>query len=150
MATRFKDGRDVFFERRFGLFIHWGLYAIPAWHEQILWRGGMKRKEYERFINEFNPTKFDPDMWLDLAEQAGMQYICFTAKHHDGFCMWNTKHTRYNIMNTPYGRDVLGTLADACGRRNFPLGIYYSCPDWHHLHYPNQGRHHEMKVRLFC
>ena len=144
MIRRFNDARDVFFERRFGLFVHWGLYSIPAWHEQILWRGNMKRKDYEKLIHQFNPEKFNPDEWLDIAEQAGMQYICFTTKHHDGFCMWNTRYTDYNVMNTPYGKDILGMLAEACHRRNFPLSLYYSCPDWHHPNYPNQGRHHEM------
>ncbi|TVY10055.1 alpha-L-fucosidase [Paenibacillus cremeus] len=144
MIPRFKDARDVFFERRFGLFVHWGLYAIPAWHEQILWRGKTKRKDYEQLIHQFNPEQFDPDEWLDMAEQAGMQYICFTTKHHDGFCMWNTKYTDYNVMNSAYGKDILGMLAEACARRNFPLSLYYSCPDWHHPNYPNQGRHHEM------
>ncbi|RAV05468.1 alpha-L-fucosidase [Paenibacillus sp. YN15] len=141
---RFKDARDVFFERRLGLFIHWGLYAIPGWHEQILWRGGVKRSDYELLAHQFNPERFDPDAWLDLAQEAGMQYLCFTTKHHDGFCMWNTRQTAYNVMNTPYGRDVLKELAEACRRRSFPLSLYYSCPDWHHPHYPNQGRHHEM------
>ncbi|WP_028549735.1 alpha-L-fucosidase [Paenibacillus sp. UNC451MF] len=144
MIPKFHDARDVFFERRFGLFVHWGLYAVPAWHEQILWRGKMKRKEYEQLIHQFNPTEFDPDAWLDLVEEAGMQYVCFTTKHHDGFCMWDTAQTEYNIMNTPYGKDILGMLAEACHRRNIPLSLYYSCPDWHHPNYPNQGRHHEM------
>jgi alpha-L-fucosidase len=141
---RFRDARDVFFNRRFGLFIHWGLYSIPAWHEQILWRGDMKRKNYEQLIHEFNPVQFDPDAWIDIALEAGMQYICFTTKHHDGFCMWNTAHTEYNVMNTPYGKDILKELSEACARRNVPLSLYYSCPDWHHPSYPNQGRHHEM------
>ncbi len=141
---RFYDERDVFFERRFGLFVHWGLYAIPAWHEQILWRGKMPRKQYEQYVHQFNPVAFDPDAWLDLAQEAGMQYICFTTKHHDGFCLWDTCHTQYNVMNTPYGKDVLGMLAEACSRRGFPLSLYYSCPDWHHPNYPNKGRHHEM------
>lgn len=144
MIPRFKDARDVFFERRFGLFVHWGLYAIPAWHEQILWRGEMKRKDYEQLIHRFNPVSFDPDAWLDMAEQTGMQYICFTTKHHDGFCMWDTQYTEYNVMNSAYGKDILGMLAEACRRRNFPLSLYYSCPDWHHPNYPNLGRHHEM------
>ncbi|MFE5319474.1 alpha-L-fucosidase [Paenibacillus sp. NPDC056579] len=144
MIPKFNDARDVFFERRFGMFVHWGLYAIPGWHEQLLWRGSVKRKEYEQLIHQFNPIDFDPDAWLDLAEEAGMQYICFTTKHHDGFCMWDTSHTDYNVMNTPYGKDILGMLAEACHRRNFPLSLYYSCPDWHHPNYPNQGRHHEM------
>jgi alpha-L-fucosidase len=144
MIPKFQDARDVFFERRFGMFIHWGLYAIPAWHEQILWRGTMHRKDYEKLIQQFNPIKFNPEAWLDLAEEAGMQYICFTTKHHDGFCMWNTRYTDYNVMNSPYGKDILGQLAEACRKRNFPLSLYYSCPDWHHPNYPNQGRHHEM------
>lgn len=144
MIPKFNDKRDVFFERRFGMFIHWGLYAIPAWQEQILWRTKMKRKDYEQLIHQFNPTKFNPYEWLDLVEEAGMQYICFTAKHHDGFCMWDSKFTDYNVMNTPYGKDILGMLADACHKRNIPLSIYYSCPDWHHPNYPNSGRHHEM------
>ncbi|MFC0334876.1 alpha-L-fucosidase [Paenibacillus sepulcri] len=143
---RFGDDRDVFFERRFGMFIHWGLYAIPAWHEQILWRGKgmMTRKEYEQLIHQFNPEEFDPDAWIDMAQAAGMQYMCITTKHHDGFCLWDTKYTDYNIMNSPYGKDILGMLAEACARRNFPLSLYYSCPDWHHPNYPNLGRHHEM------
>jgi alpha-L-fucosidase len=141
---RFNDGRDVFFQRRFGMFVHWGLYAIPAWHEQILWRGDMKRKDYEKLVQSFNPTAFDPEAWLDLAQEAGMQYLCFTTKHHDGFCMWDTKQTDYNIMRTPYGKDILGLLAAACAKRNFPLSLYYSLPDWHHKNYPNKGRHHEM------
>lgn len=144
MIRRFEDGRDRFFEKRFGMFIHWGLYSIPAWHEQIIWRSRMPRRDYEKLASQFNPEKFDPDAWLDLAEKAGMEYICFTTKHHDGFCMWDTQHTKYNITNTPYGRDILGILAEACKRRGILLSLYYSLPDWHHPNYPNQGRHHEM------
>jgi alpha-L-fucosidase len=141
---RFHDRRDWFLQKRFGLFIHWGLYAIPAWQEQVLWRGRMPRKDYEPLIHEFNPVLFNPNEWLDLAEEAGMEYICFTAKHHDGFCMYDTKYTDYNVMNSPYGRDVFGMLAEACRRRGMVMGAYYSIPDWHHPNYPNQGRHHEM------
>ncbi|HHW09116.1 MAG TPA: glycoside hydrolase [Firmicutes bacterium] len=144
MHKRFNDARDWFFEKRFGLFVHWGLYAIPAWHEQILWRTKMKRSEYEKLRHSFNPTRFDPDRWLDIMEEAGMEYIVFTTKHHDGFCLWNTRYTDYNVMNTPFGRDVVEMLANACHKRNIPLGFYYSIPDWHHPNYPNQGRHHEM------
>lgn len=141
---RFYDKRDWFLKKRFGLFIHWGLYSIPAWHEQILWRGRMSRKDYEQLIHKFNPALFDPDQWLELAKSVGMEYICFTAKHHDGFCMFDTKYTDYNIMNTPYGKDILRMLADACQRHNMVMGVYYSIVDWHHPNYPNQGRHHEM------
>lgn len=144
MVERFGDDRDWFSERRFGMFVHWGLYAIPGWHEQHQWRGEVPRKEYERLIDQFNPSRYDPDAWLDLAEQTGMRYICLTTKHHDGFCLWNTAQTDYNVMRTPYGRDVVGMLADACHRRSFPLCLYYSVADWHHPSYPNQGRSHEL------
>ncbi len=139
----FADGRDWFFEKRMGLFVHWGLYAIPAWQEQIWWRKGLRRADYVPLAAQFNPVKFDPDAWLDAAESAGMQYICLTTKHHDGFCLWNTQFTDFNVMNTPYGRDTLAMLAEACHRRRFPLCLYYSCVDWHQPNYPNQDRHHE-------
>ena len=141
---KFNDGRDWFFEKRFGMFIHWGIYSLTEWQEQVLWRGGMKRKDYEPLMNRFNPVQFDPDAWLDVAQEAGMEFICFTSKHHDGFCMWDTKQTDYNIMNTPYGKDVLAMLSEACHRRGIGFGLYYSLPDWHHPNYPNIGRHHEM------
>ncbi len=141
---RFGDGRDWFFGQRFGMFVHWGLYAIPAWHEQLLWRGRMRRSEYEKLREQFNPGAFDPDAWLDVLEATGMEYLCFTTKHHDGFCMWDTAFTDYSVMHAPYGKDVLASLAEACHRRDVKLGLYYSLPDWHHPSYPNQGRHHEM------
>lgn len=144
MIQRFNDGRDWFFQKRFGLFVHWGLYAIPAWHEQILWRGNVRRMDYQKLIHAFNPVRFDPNAWLDHMQEAGMEFVVFTTKHHDGFCLWDTKYTGYNVMNAPYGKDVVGMLADACRSRGVPLGLYYSIPDWHHPNYPNQGRHHEM------
>jgi alpha-L-fucosidase len=143
-SPRFGDGRDWFFQKRFGLFVHWGLYCIPAWHEQYQWRMRVPRSEYVKLARQWNPVKFDPDAWLDLAEATGMKYLCLTTKHHDGFCLWETKQTAYNTVNTPYGKDVLKLLADACHRRNFPLCLYFSIVDWHHPNYPNQGRHHEL------
>ena len=143
-APRFGDGRDWWFEKRFGMFIHWGLYSIHGWHEQEQWRGRVPREEYVKLAGQWNPAKYDPDAWLDLAQKAGMKYVCLTTKHHDGFCLWDTKQTAYNTMNTPYGKDVLKMLADACHRRRIPLCLYYSCADWHQPNYPNQGRHHEL------
>ena len=140
---RFGDGRDWFFEKRFGLFVHWGLYAIEGWQEQHLYRGRLEPREYEQLQHQFNPTGFDPDAWLDLAGEAGMEYVCFTTKHIDGFCMWDTAHTDYKITNTPYGKDALGMLAEACHRRDFPLCLYYSCVDEHHPNYPHAGRPYE-------
>jgi alpha-L-fucosidase len=141
---RFGDARDWLFENRLGLFVHWGLYAIPAWHEQHQYRLRVPRREYEKLSRQFNPERFNPDAWLDLAEAAGMCYVCFTTKHIDGFCMWNTAQTPYNVMNTPYGKDVLRQLADACHRRKFPLCLYYSIVDMHHPNYPNQNRPYEL------
>lgn len=144
MITRFGDGRDWFFEKRFGLFIHWGLYAIPAWHEQVQYSRRIPRKEYEQLMHQFNPVRFDPGKWLDLVEEAGMEYVCFTTKHLDGFCLWNTARHDYNVMHTPYGKDILKMLAEACHRRNIPLCLYYSVVDIHHPNYPNQNRSYEL------
>ncbi|MCK9479778.1 MAG: alpha-L-fucosidase [Firmicutes bacterium] len=134
----------LFNTRRFGLFVHWGLYSIPAWHEQIQWRMDMPKEEYVLLKEKFNPVAFDPCRWIDAAEAAGMQYLCFTTKHHDGFCMWDTKFTDYNIMNTPWGKDALKMIADACHERNFGLHLYYSNPDWHHPNAVNQGGNHQL------
>jgi alpha-L-fucosidase len=144
LAPRFGDGRDWWFQRRFGMFIHWGLYAIHGFHEQEQWRARVPRAEYVKLQRQWNPVKFDANTWLDLAAEAGMRYLCITTKHHDGFCLWDTKQTTYNTMNTPYGKDVIRMVADACHKRGVPLCLYYSIADWHQPNYPNQGRHHEL------
>lgn len=141
---RFGDGRDWFFEKRFGMFVHWGLYSIQGWHEQHQWRARVPKQEYVKLASNWNPVKFNPDEWLDLLETAGMKYITITTKHHDGFCLWDTKETRFNTMNTPFRKDIIGMLSDACHRRNIPLCLYYSIADWNHPAYPNLGRHHEL------
>jgi len=141
---RFGDGRDWFFDRRYGMFVHWGLYAIPGWHEQHQWRARVPRAEFVKLADQWNPKKFNPEQWLDLMEEAGMKYITLTTKHHDGFCLWDTKQTTFNIMNTPYKKDVIGMLSDACHKREMPLCLYYSIADWNQPNYPNQGRHHEL------
>ncbi len=144
LAPRFGDGRDWFFARRFGLFVHWGLYSIPGWHEQHQWRLRTPRAEYAKLAQQWNPVRFDPDAWIDMAEKAGMKYICLTTKHHDGFCLWDSKVTTFTTMHTPYGKDVVRLMADACHRRKFPLCLYFSIVDWNHPSYPNQDRHHEL------
>ena len=142
--SAFDGGREWWFQARYGMFVHWGLYAINGWHEQDHWRRRIPRAEYVKLQQQWNPVNFNPDHWIDLAEAAGMKYLCLTTKHHDGFCLWDTKQTAYNTMNTPYGKDLLKQLADACHRRKFPLCLYYSVVDWHQPNYPNQGRHHEL------
>jgi alpha-L-fucosidase len=144
MAFDFHDGRNWFFKKRFGMFIHWGLYAIHGIHEQEQWRCRVPRGEYGRLLAQFNPRRFSPDAWLDLATEAGMEYLAFTTKHHDGFCLWDTAETELKVTRSPYGRDILAELSTACQRRDFPLCPYYSVVDWHHPSYPNQGRSHEL------
>lgn len=141
---RFGDGRDWFFESRFGLFVHWGLYALGAWHEQEQFRARVPRREYAAQIERFNPTRYNPDEWLDLAEATGMRYVTFTTKHVDGFCMFDSAHTDYKVTNTLYGKDTLAMLAEVCERRGIPLCLYYSVADMHHPNYPNAGRSYEL------
>lgn len=129
---------------RFGMFVHWGIYALGGRHEQEQMRYNIPAGVYEKYVDQFNPVSFDPAQWLDMIQENGMEYLVFTAKHHDGFCMWDTKETAYNIMNTPYKKDIAGMLAEECHKRKFPLEFYYSCVDWHHKAYPNIGRHHEI------
>ena len=127
-----------------GLFLHFGLYAIEGWHEQDQMRRSIPRKDYAKLMDRFNPADFDPEEILDLAESVGMEYLCLTTKHHDGFCLWDTELTDFKVTNSPYGKDLLADLAASCHKRNFPLGLYYSVVDWRHPSYPNQGRHHEL------
>lgn len=141
---RFGDERDWFLEKRFGMFAHWGLYSILGWHEQHQWRGRVPRHEYVKLANRWNPVNFNPDQWLDLLQEAGMEYLTITTKHHDGFCLFESKLTPFNSVNTPYKKDVIAMLAEACHKRKLPLCLYYSIADWNHPNYPNQGRHHEL------
>ena len=134
-------------ENKLGMFIHWGVYSMTGFHEQALARLNIDHSEYEALMYKFNPTAFDPDEWVLLAKNAGMKYICFTAKHHDGFCMWDTKQTDYSIMNTPYHKDVLKMLAEACERHGILLSIYYSNPDWHHPYGYNPLSTHQWKAK---
>ncbi len=131
-------------EARFGLFIHWGLYAIPAgeWKEEtnhaewILTTAQIPVKNYEKFTHQFNPEKFDAKEWVETAKDAGMKYIVITSKHHDGFCLFKSRMTDYDVVDaTPFGRDVLKELAEECHRQNIKICWYHSIMDWHHPDY---------------
>ena len=131
---------------RFGMFIHFGIYSTAGWHEQMQLRRNIPKDEYIKLKDLFYPQEFDAEEIVAFAKEAGAQYICFTTKHHDGFCMWDTKYTDYNIMNTPYGRDILKELADACAKYGIKLELYYSMPDWHYKHSVNDGSEaHKLK-----
>jgi alpha-L-fucosidase len=130
-------------EARFGMFIHWGLYSIPAgeWKgeqipgisEWIMYRARIPVAEYEKLAAQFDPQKYDAEKWVKMAKEAGMKYIVITSKHHDGFAMFNSKASKYNIVDaTPFDRDPLKELADACKKHGMRLGFYYSqAQDWH-------------------
>ena len=123
-------------EARFGMFIHWGPVSLKG--TEIGWsRGaGVPIAEYDNLYKHFNPVEFDADAWVKTAKDAGMKYIVLTTKHHDGFCLWDTKQTDYNIMNSPSHRDVVKELAAACKRQGILFGTYYSVTDWHHPMHP--------------
>ncbi len=116
---------------RFGMFIHWGPVSLKG--TEIGWSRGapIPIEEYDNLYKKFNPVKFDADRWVKIAKDAGMKYMIFTTKHHDGFCMFDTKQTDYNIMHSPFGRDVTGELARACRKGGIRFGTYYSVCDWH-------------------
>lgn len=125
--------------RRFGMFIHWGPVSIKGY--ELSWARGSKLSidEYENLYKEFDPADFNADEWVKVAKAAGMKYMVLTAKHHDGFCLWNTRQTDYNIMNTPFKRDVVKELSEACNKHGMKLGLYYSVCDWHQPDFPLIG-----------
>jgi alpha-L-fucosidase len=130
-------------EARFGLFIHWGLYAVPAgeWKgttnhaEWIRTTAQIPIKEYENFVGQFNPPRFNAEEWVRMAKDAGMKYIVITSKHHDGFCLFDSKYTDFNVMSTPFKRDILKELSDACHKQGMKICWYHSIMDWHHPDY---------------
>jgi len=139
-----KEARLAWFrEAKYGLFIHWGLYAIPAgeWKgkpvpgigEWIMYRARIPVREYEGLAKQWNPVRFDAEAWVRLAQDAGMKYIVITSKHHDGFALYGSKASPWNVVDaTPFKRDVLRELAAACAKAGMPLGFYYSqAQDWH-------------------
>ena len=131
---------------RFGMFIHWGLYAIPARGEWVRSQEEIPLEEYEPFFHEFNPVDYDPKKWARAAKEAGMKYAIMTAKHHDGFCLFDSSLTDYKATNTPAGRDLIREYVDAFRAEGLKVGLYYSLLDWHHPDYPHYGdRYHPMR-----
>lgn len=168
--ARFDQRLDWWRRARFGGFIHWGLYALPdpwtdrpdhgGWWTQE-WLMQVKRipcRDYERLARVFTASRFHADEWVSQIINAGMKYLIFTAKHHDGFCLFKTSQTGFNSVEaTPFGRDAVGELAAACRRRGLPFGLYYSqTQDWHHPHghgndwdFPGDGKDFELYLREF-
>ncbi|MGN0855465.1 MAG: alpha-L-fucosidase [Kiritimatiellia bacterium] len=131
------DARRKFAEQRFGIFIHWGLYANYAQGEWYLQTARLDEKAYARMADGFYPSKFDADEWVRVFKDAGAKYVTITSRHHDGFSLWPTKaDDGYNIANTPFKRDILGELSAACAKAGLQLNFYYSLMDWHRTDYP--------------
>ena len=152
---------EWFREARFGLFIHWG--PVSQIGSEISWsrlgpgieppreKRAVPWEEYDSLYKTFNPTRFDAKKWVRIAKSAGMKYLVFTTKHHDGFCMFDTKATDYKITNSPFKRDIVAEIAKACHEEGVKLGFYYSQPDWHHRDYmtENHARYLEyMRAEL--
>ncbi|WP_395815008.1 alpha-L-fucosidase [Devosia sp.] len=117
---------------RFGMFVHWGIYALAARHEWVKSREEIDDANYQKYFDNFDPDLYDPREWARRAREAGMKYVVLTAKHHDGFCLWDSAATDYKATNTPYGKDLLRPFVDAFRAEGLKIGFYYSLPDWHH------------------
>ena len=134
------EAREKFAAQRFGVYIHWGLYANYAQGEWYLQQQALDEKAYSRMMYGFYPSKFDAREWVRLFKKAGAKYVTITSRHHDGFSLWPTKvDDGYNIANTPFKRDILGELAAACQEEGLQLNFYYSLMDWHRTDYPVGG-----------
>jgi alpha-L-fucosidase len=119
-------------DARFGMFIHWGIYALPARHEWVKNYERLTNEQYQKYFEEFNPDLYDPRDWARMAKKAGMKYAVITSKHHDGFCLFDSEYTDYDAVNTPYGRDLIREWVEAFRGEGLGVGFYYSLIDWHH------------------
>ena len=132
---------DWFVRDRFGLFIHWGIYAMAARHEWVKNREQISDAAYQRYFDHFDPDLYDPAKWARAAKNAGMRYAVITSKHHDGFCLFDSRLTDYKAPNTPAGRDLLKPWVEAFRAEGLKVGFYYSLIDWHHSEFPVDGLH---------
>jgi hypothetical protein len=152
-----------FVNDRFGLFIHWGIYALPARHEWVKQREEIPDAVYKKYFKHFDPDLYDPTLWAKAAAGAGMKYFVITTKHHDGFCLWDTQQTDYKVTNTPWGQDLIAPMVEAFRAEGLKVGFYHSVIDWHHPQYdyvkanrlpyplkgkpsPNGPRNHDIYV----
>jgi len=137
---------------RFGLFIHWGLYALPARHEWVKQREQIPDDVYDKYFKRFDPDLYDPDVWAEAASNAGMKYFVVTTKHHEGFCLWDSKLTDYKATKTPCGKDLIKPMVKAFRAHNMRIGFYHSLIDWHHPHFViddvHSMRNHPDRAKL--
>ncbi|HKU34391.1 MAG TPA: alpha-L-fucosidase [Paenarthrobacter sp.] len=130
-----------FEEARFGMFVHWGLYALPARHEWVMNREEITVADYAQYFRRFDPDLYDPREWARAARDAGMKYVVLTTKHHDGFCLWDSALTDYKASNTPAGRDLIEPYVEALRAEGLKVGFYHSLIDWHHPDFTIDGVH---------
>ncbi len=135
--TEYQKRMKWYVEARFGMFLHWGLYAIPARGEWMRSFERMTDQEYRKYFEEFNPVDYDPVQWAKMAKKAGMKYMVLTAKHHDGFCLFDSKYTDFKSTNTKCGRDLVKEYVEAARGEGLKVGLYYSLLDWNHKDYPH-------------
>ena len=138
MSTR-EERTSWFLQDRFGMFIHWGLYSIPARGEWIRGNERMKTEQYMEYFHEFDASRYNPRQWAKAAKAAGQKYAVLTTKHHDGFCLFDSKLTDFKSTNTPAGRDLVKEYVEAFRAEGIAVGLYYSIIDWHHDDYPAYG-----------
>jgi len=141
-AQRMKWWTDA----RFGMFIHWGLYALPARHEWVKNAERMTNEQYQKYFEMFNPDMYDPHEWAKMAKAAGMKYVVLTAKHHEGFCLFDSRFTDYKSTNTPYGKDLIKEYVEAFRAEGLKVGFYYSLIDWHHPDYTIDSNHPQRQT----
>ena len=141
-AERMKWWTDA----RFGMFIHWGLYALPGRHEWVKNMERMTNEQYQKYFEMFNPDMYDPHEWAKMAKAAGMKYVVLTAKHHEGFCLFDSKFTDYKATNTPYGKDLIKEYVEAFRAEGLKVGFYYSLIDWHHPDYTIDSNHPQRQT----
>lgn len=132
------NARAQFRDDKFGLFIHWGTFSIPGDGEWVMNVKNIKVKNYKRLMDFFNPTEFNAAEWVSTAKNAGMKYITLITRHHDGFSLWDTKFSDYNIMHSPYKKDIVKMIADECQKQGIRLFFYYSLLDWGREDYPHE------------
>ncbi|MEO6849447.1 MAG: alpha-L-fucosidase, partial [Mucilaginibacter sp.] len=133
-------------DARFGMFIHWGLYSQAARHEWVKHNEHMTNAEYQKYFDEFNPDHFEPKKWAKEAKAAGMKYAVLTTKHHEGFCLFDSKYTDYKATNTQAKRDLVKEFVDAFRAEGLKVGFYYSLLDWHHPDYTMDDAHPLVQV----
>lgn len=144
--TAYEKRMQWFVQARFGMFIHWGLYAVPAKGEWVRSNERMPEEKYMPFFREFDPSAAEPKAWVQAAKEAGMGYVILTAKHHDGFCLFDSELTDFKSTNTPMGRDIVREFLEAGREAGLKVGLYYSLIDWHHPDFPHHGdRYHPMR-----